>query len=130
MGAAVARACAVSVGFAPSGIWIRAGKRWRLLSTSCFCICSFCPLQGIDDLAAPLYAVFLSPWAGLDGVGLEAVDPLVLADVEGDVYWCLTKLLDGIQDHFTPSQPGIQRMIFRLRELVHRIDGARTMRDV
>lgn len=79
-------------------------------------------VQGIDDLAAPLYAVFLSPWAGLDGVGLESVDPLVLADVEGDVYWCLTKLLDGIQDHFTPSQPGIQRMIFRLRELVHRID--------
>jgi hypothetical protein len=37
----------------------------------------------------------------------------------------LFRLLDSIQDHYTPSQPGIQRMIYRLRELVHRIDGAR-----
>lgn len=36
-------------------------------------------VQGIDDLATPLFAVFLSPWAGLDGRGLEAADPLVSA---------------------------------------------------
>ena len=40
----------------------------------------------------------------------------------------VTKLLDAIQDHYTPSQPGIQRMIYRLRELVYRIDGARQAR--
>lgn len=46
----------------------------------------------------------------------------MLLDVEADVYWCLARLVEGIQDHYTPSQPGIQKMIHRLRELVHRID--------
>ena len=80
-------------------------------------------VQGINDLAMPFYAVFLSPWADLDTRDLSHVDPATLLDVEADVYWCLTKLLDGIQDHYTPGQPGIQRMTYRLRELVHRIDG-------
>ena len=38
-------------------------------------------------------------------------------------YWCFTKLLDNIQDHYTFSQPGIQRMVLRLEELVRRIDA-------
>lgn len=37
---------------------------------------------------------------------------------EADSYWCLCKLLDGIQDHYTHAQPGIQRTVFRLEELV------------
>ena len=37
---------------------------------------------------------------------------------EADAYWCLCKLLDGIQDHYTHAQPGIQRTVFRLTELV------------
>lgn len=55
---------------------------------------------------------------------LSHVPPTSLLAVEADIYWCLSKLLDSIQDHYTPSQPGIQRMTFRMRELVHRIDGA------
>jgi hypothetical protein len=43
-------------------------------------------------------------------------------DLEADVFWCLTTLLDRVQDNFTFGQPGIQRMVFRLRELVSRID--------
>lgn len=41
-----------------------------------------------------------------------------LLAVEADCYWCLCKLLDGIQDHYTHAQPGIQRTVFHLRELV------------
>ena len=37
---------------------------------------------------------------------------------EADAYWCLCKLLDGIQDHYTHAQPGIQRTVFRVKELV------------
>ena len=84
-------------------------------------------VQGLNDLATPFYAVFLAPWldpwAARDVAG--AVEPGALQDIEADVYWCFTKLLEGIQDHYTPSQPGIQRMIHAMRELVHRIDGAR-----
>ena len=46
----------------------------------------------------------------------------VLEQVEADVYWCITKLLDNIQDHYTFSQPGLQRMIFRLQALIERHD--------
>ena len=42
------------------------------------------------------------------------------AQVEADSYWCLCKLLDGIQDHYTYAQPGIQRTVFHLKELVRR----------
>lgn len=31
---------------------------------------------------------------------------------------CLCKLLDGIQDHYTYAQPGIQRCVFQTQELV------------
>ncbi|KAG6395484.1 hypothetical protein SASPL_146129 [Salvia splendens] len=34
--------------------------------------------------------------------------PEKMLDVEADCYWCLTKLLDGMQDHYTFAQPGIQ----------------------
>jgi hypothetical protein len=43
--------------------------------------------------------------------------------VEADAYWCLTKLLDNIQDHYTFGQPGLQRMTLRLEDLVHRLDN-------
>ena len=42
--------------------------------------------------------------------------------VEADSYWCLTKLLDGIQENYIAAQPGIQRKVQTLRELVNRID--------
>ncbi|RHY24093.1 hypothetical protein DYB25_007674 [Aphanomyces astaci] len=47
----------------------------------------------------------------------------VLLDIEADSYWCLTKLLDDIQDHYTFSQPGLQRMVQRMEDLVRRCDG-------
>ena len=43
--------------------------------------------------------------------------------MEADAYWCLSKLLDSIQDHYTFAQPGIQRMVFKLKEIVARIDA-------
>ena len=83
--------------------------------------------------------------------------------VEADSYWCMSKLLDGIQvcfffflfyfllffspffspplfsppffsppllstlihvqDHYTFAQPGLQRMVHKLKELIGRIDG-------
>ena len=39
------------------------------------------------------------------------------------MYWCLTNVLAGIQDHYTADQPGVQRMVMRLEELVRRIDS-------
>jgi len=81
-------------------------------------------VQGINDLATPFFVVFLSEI--VDDVGNCDVSqsPVTqLATVEADSYWCTPKLLDGIQDHYTFAQPGIQRMIFKLKELVSRIDA-------
>lgn len=41
-----------------------------------------------------------------------------MLEVEADCYGCLCKLVDGIQDHYTYAQPGIQRTIFTMKELV------------
>lgn len=84
-------------------------------------------VQGINDLATPLIAVFLSGYFGgkdcLDGEIMADVTDQMLEEVEADTYWCLTNLLAGIQDHYTSDQPGMQRMVMHLEELVNRIDA-------
>jgi hypothetical protein len=47
----------------------------------------------------------------------------VLNAIEADSFWCLSRLLDGIQDNYISAQPGIQRSVRRMAELVARIDG-------
>jgi len=42
--------------------------------------------------------------------------------LEADWYWCLTKFIDYIQDHYTFAQPGIQRSLYIMKELVRRVD--------
>jgi hypothetical protein len=84
-------------------------------------------VQGINDLATPLVVVFLGDYYDgqdvLDGHVMNHLSEERLDELEADVYWCLTNLLAGIQDHYTSDQPGIQRMVMRIEELVNRIDG-------
>lgn len=88
-------------------------------------------VQGINDLATPLIAVFISGYFPkldveeevLSGEVMVDVTDAILEEVEADTYWCLTNLLAGIQDHYTSDQPGMQRMVMRLEELVNRIDA-------
>ena len=47
----------------------------------------------------------------------------VLDMVEADTFWCMSKLLDGIQDNYTFAQPGIQMKVSKLQNLITRIDG-------
>uniref|UniRef100_K3W8M6 Rab-GAP TBC domain-containing protein n=2 Tax=Globisporangium ultimum (strain ATCC 200006 / CBS 805.95 / DAOM BR144) TaxID=431595 RepID=K3W8M6_GLOUD len=81
-------------------------------------------VQGINDLLTPFLVVFLSAYVDEPQTcDLSVVSDESLQTVEADSYWCLTKLLDGIQDHYTFAQPGLQRMVQRMEELVHRCDG-------
>ncbi|KAJ2717201.1 GTPase-activating protein [Coemansia spiralis] len=87
-------------------------------------------VQGINDLLTPFVYVFLEPHlpptlgsAAQVAAAVDALDRSVLSAVEADSFWCLTKLLDGIQDNYTHAQPGIQRQIVKMKELVARIDG-------
>ncbi|XP_065867656.1 uncharacterized protein [Euphorbia lathyris] len=81
-------------------------------------------VQGINDLATPFLVVFLSEYleGDIEGWSISNLSPDKISDVEADCYWCLSKLLDGMQDHYTFAQPGIQRLVFKLKELVRRID--------
>lgn len=47
-----------------------------------------------------------------------------MALVEADSYWAVSKFIDCIQDNYTSSQPGIQRSLHRLSELVGKLDPA------
>ena len=49
---------------------------------------------------------------------MDSLSEEVMLCVEADSYFCLSKLLDGIQDHYTYAQPGIQRTVFSMKELV------------
>lgn len=48
---------------------------------------------------------------------VSSLSPRELCDVEADCYWCLCKVLDSIQDHYTFAQPGIQKICFKLSEV-------------
>jgi len=81
-------------------------------------------VQGINDLATPFIVVLLSSELNrsLEDLDVDTVDESVLATVEAGAYWCLTKVLSDIQDHYTAGQPGIQAMVQRLTEIVRRVD--------
>ncbi|GAB4825581.1 hypothetical protein Ancab_008455 [Ancistrocladus abbreviatus] len=81
-------------------------------------------VQGINDLVTPFLVVFLSEYleGSIENWSLLDLPQEKITNVEADCYWCLSKLLDGMQDHYTFAQPGIQRLVFKLKELVRRID--------
>ncbi|KAK0151994.1 TBC1 domain family member 22B [Merluccius polli] len=81
-------------------------------------------VQGINDLVTPFFVVFLSEFVEEDVENFEMAGlPLeTQRNIEADSFWCMSKLLDGIQDNYTFAQPGIQNKVKALEELVSRID--------
>jgi hypothetical protein len=84
-------------------------------------------VQGINDLVTPFWQVFLGTYITdlniEDGMDPGQLPKPVLDAVEADSFWCLTKLLDGIQDNYIHAQPGIVRQVGALRDLTVRIDS-------
>eukprot|EP00929_Paragymnodinium_shiwhaense_P056499 TRINITY_DN28275_c0_g1_i1.p1 TRINITY_DN28275_c0_g1~~TRINITY_DN28275_c0_g1_i1.p1 ORF type:complete len:426 (+),score=96.63 TRINITY_DN28275_c0_g1_i1:133-1410(+) len=84
-------------------------------------------VQGMNDVILPLMMVAFMDKAGqplsdLQPAMLEKLTQDTLADVEADCYWCISKILSEIVDHYTHGQPGIQRMVHRLKDIILRID--------
>jgi len=94
-------------------------------------------VQGINDLVTPFFLVFLrdgldqleSKFDGnsdiipTDGIQVETLPLELRNSIEADSFWCLTVVLDGIQDNYTFAQPGIQVKVKQLEDLIQRIDG-------
>ena len=69
-------------------------------------------VQGINDLVTPFLMVFLQDFVDKDvtrnSLEFESLDETIRKNIEADSFWCMTKVLDGIQDNYTFAQPGIQ----------------------
>ncbi|XP_053875858.1 TBC1 domain family member 22A isoform X2 [Malaclemys terrapin pileata] len=81
-------------------------------------------VQGINDLVTPFFVVFVCEYIEeeVENFDVSSLPEEVLQNIEADSYWCMSKLLDGIQDNYTFAQPGIQKKVKMLEELVSRID--------
>jgi hypothetical protein len=96
-------------------------------------------VQGMNDLLVPIVIVLLqgilnstststsSSFISEEDVLTYDVGSLPVSlvnQLEADCYWSFAKLLEAIQDNYIFSQPGIQRMLYRLEDLVARLDPA------
>lgn len=88
-------------------------------------------VQGLNDVLLPLLLVFVvdraeKPFEELDADAFSALcnasEGALMDEIEADCYWCLSKILSEIFDHYTHGQPGMQRMVLRLKEILSRID--------
>lgn len=88
-------------------------------------------VQGINDLAAPLIIVFLTEYIPelnhnniyeIQEKDLEELDMEQLVCCEADVFWCLSKLVDDVQDNYTDLQPGVHKIICKMKKLVEQSD--------
>ncbi len=105
-------------------------------------------VQGINDLMTPFFTVFLTEYSDISNqqlnkfnhytlnklllvfldteiqnVDIENLPEKDLRQLEADSYWCMTKLLERIQENYVFSQPGIQRKVQSLEDLIKRIDS-------
>ncbi|VDL63739.1 unnamed protein product [Hymenolepis diminuta] len=86
-------------------------------------------VQGINDLLTPFAVVFLSEYVKTEmntSGELKFSAPITaeqLQNLEADVFWCVSRLLDTIQDNYTFAQPGIQNNINKLSSLIERVDN-------
>ncbi|KAJ8392029.1 hypothetical protein AAFF_G00083390 [Aldrovandia affinis] len=81
-------------------------------------------VQGINDLVTPFFVVYVFEYIKeeVENFDVSSLQEEALRSIEADSFWCMSKLLDGIQDNYTFAQPGIQRKVRALEELVSRID--------
>jgi hypothetical protein len=59
----------------------------------------------------------------LEALDVKAIPAEALETTEADCFWCMSQLVGAIQDHYIFAQPGIQRMVFKLSEIVRRVDA-------
>ena len=85
-------------------------------------------VQGINDLVTPFFLVFLrdgleqseskfdrnSDIIPTDGIQVETLPLDLRNSIEADSFWCLTVVLDGIQDIYTFEQQQI--LLLKLKE--------------
>uniref|UniRef100_A0A915ECY8 Rab-GAP TBC domain-containing protein n=1 Tax=Ditylenchus dipsaci TaxID=166011 RepID=A0A915ECY8_9BILA len=76
-------------------------------------------VQGINDLATPFFLVFLSEFVlEEETFHVSKLSKEQLRTVEADTFWCVSFLLENIQDNYTFEQPGIHLKVQDLKEVI------------
>ena len=77
-------------------------------------------VQGINDLVTPFYSSFIREHGNVNDINKLSLETIF--NVEADTFWCLSNLLDTIQDSYTFNQSGIYRQVTLLRDISLRMD--------
>ena len=76
-------------------------------------------VQGMNDIVVPFFIVFLKSHCKEGEISFSDEN---LDHVEADCYWCLSKIMSSIQDHYIPGQLGIHKMISHLEDLISHVN--------
>ena len=88
-------------------------------------------VQGFNDLCVPFFIVFFLEFFDKININellfknnddLNNIDEDSYFELETDIYYSLTKLLDRIQTNYTHNQPGIIKMIKRMELIIETVD--------
>ena len=88
-------------------------------------------VQGFNDLCIPFLIVYflekfpkknIDTILKLDNNEFKELSDNILDELETNVYYSLTKLLDRIQTNYTHNQPGINKMIKKMELIIQKVD--------
>ena len=88
-------------------------------------------VQGFNDLCIPFLIVYflekfpkknVDTILNLDNNEFKELSDDILDELETNVYYSLTKLLDRIQTNYTHNQPGINKMIKKMELIIQKVD--------
>ena len=88
-------------------------------------------VQGFNDLCIPFFIVFFLekyPKKNIDTIlkltndEFKELSEDILIELETNIYYSLTKLLDRIQTNYTHDQPGIKKMIKKMELIINKVD--------
>ena len=89
-------------------------------------------VQGFNDLCIPFLIVYFLekfPKKNIDSIlklnnnEFKELSDDILDELETNVYYSLTKLLDRIQTNYTHNQPGINKMIKKMELIIQKVDS-------
>jgi len=88
-------------------------------------------VQGFNDLCTPFIIVFLNQY--IENIDLNTLDldeklildlsEDIMFEIECDSYGCFTSMMNKIQNNYTNNQPGLQKMVNKMEDIIRLVDS-------